>query len=200
MEVALTTDLPPVEPHEVCNLKCSILSTPFKLGLLTSNIRLETTLRHRSPRPAPGERPFPRCCKGISSADAVRHLRTCFRDNHLRCADSFLCVASASILPKGDEFDHRRQRFLGTLGWLIGVAMVLITFLGRAGAVVVAFLAVAWVGFWLATDRKTSGSPRTSLSPSQRTPIPGCTHPDMPVSVGITKHAASLLCDPHCSL
>jgi hypothetical protein len=78
------------------------------------------------------------------------------------------------------------------MGWLIGGAIVLITFLvsRRAGAVVVAFLAVAWIGFWLATDRKSEWEPSNqSISISADSDPQLCPNPDMPVSVRITNHA-----------
>ncbi|WP_105435562.1 hypothetical protein [Neorhizobium tomejilense] len=78
------------------------------------------------------------------------------------------------------------------MGWLIGGAIVLIIFLfsRRAGAVVVALLAVAWVGFWLATDRKSEQEPSNqSVSISANSDPQLCPNPDMPVSVRITNHA-----------
>ncbi|CDZ67111.1 Hypothetical protein NGAL_HAMBI2605_53900 [Neorhizobium galegae bv. orientalis] len=78
------------------------------------------------------------------------------------------------------------------MGWLIGGAIVLITFLvsRRAGAVVVVFLAVVWVGFWLATDRKSEQEPSNqSISISADSDPQLCPNPDMPVSVRITNHA-----------
>ncbi|WP_105402624.1 hypothetical protein [Neorhizobium sp. T7_12] len=78
------------------------------------------------------------------------------------------------------------------MGWLIGGAIVLIIFLfsRRASAVVVALLAVAWVGFWLATDRKSEQEPSNqSVSILANSDPQLCPNPDMPVSVRITNHA-----------
>jgi hypothetical protein len=82
------------------------------------------------------------------------------------------------------------------MGWLIGGAIVSITFLfsRRAGAVVVALLAVAWGGFWLATDRKSEQEPSNrSVSISASSDPQLCPNPDMPVSVRITNHADTAL-------
>lgn len=82
------------------------------------------------------------------------------------------------------------------MGWLIGGAIVLITFLfsRRAGAVVVALLAVAWVGFWLATDRKSEQEPSNqSVSISANSDPRLCPNPEMPVSVRITNRADKTL-------
>ena len=78
------------------------------------------------------------------------------------------------------------------MGWLIGGAIILVTFLfsPRAGSVLVALLAVAWVGLWLATDRKSEQEPsHQSVSMSANFDPQLCPNPDMPISVAITNHA-----------
>ena len=92
----------------------------------------------------------------------------------------------------GDEDNRQPQRPEATMGWLIGGAIVSVTFLfsRRAGAVVVAFLAVAWVGFWLATDRKSEQEPSNrSVSIEANSDPQLCPNPDKPVSVRIANHA-----------
>jgi hypothetical protein len=82
------------------------------------------------------------------------------------------------------------------MAWLIGGAIVLIIFLfsRRAGAGLVALLAVAWVGLWLGTDRKSeqeASNQSVSIAASSDRQL--CPDPDMPVSVTFTNHANKAL-------